>query len=67
MGYGIGIALVAIGLILALAVQDAVPGVDLTMVGWICTGVGIVALVLAAVTMNNNRRRTDVVETRREV
>lgn len=66
MGYGIGIALVAIGLILALAVQDAVPGIDLTMVGWICTGVGIVALVLAAATLN--RRRTDhVVETRREI
>lgn len=52
MGYGIGAFLLALGLILALAVQDAVSGVDLTMVGWILAAVGVLALVLTALTLN---------------
>lgn len=55
MGYGAGAFLVAVGLILALAVQDAVSGVDLQMIGWILTIVGIGVLVLTAVTLNNRR------------
>ena len=35
MGYGLGVFLLALGLILALAVTDAISGVDLTTVGWI--------------------------------
>ncbi|MDP2772777.1 MAG: DUF6458 family protein, partial [Nocardioides sp.] len=35
MGYGFGAFLLVVGLILALAVQDSVSGVDLVMVGWI--------------------------------
>ena len=35
MGYGLGVFLVAIGLILALAVQDSIEAIDLTMIGWI--------------------------------
>ena len=56
MGYGIGAFLLALGLILALAVQDAISGVDLTMVGWILTAVGAIALVLTAVTLNSRGR-----------
>ena len=56
MGYGLGAFLLVVGLILALAVQDAVSGVDLQMVGWIMTLVGIAVLILTAVTMNSNRR-----------
>ena len=52
MGYGVGVFLLAVGLILALAVQDTISGVDLTMVGWILTAVGVLALVLTAVTLN---------------
>lgn len=52
MGYGAGAFLVAVGLILALAVEDAISGVDLTMVGWILTIVGIAILLLTAVTLN---------------
>jgi hypothetical protein len=55
MGYGLGIFLLALGLILALAVQDAVQGVDLTMVGWILAAVGLLAIVLTAITVNRNR------------
>jgi hypothetical protein len=55
MGYGLGAFLLAIGLILALAVTDQINGVDLTTVGWILALVGILALVLTAVTANRGR------------
>ena len=55
MGYGLGAFLLAVGLILALAVTDQINGVDLTMVGWILALVGVLALVLTAVTANRGR------------
>ena len=55
MGYGLGIFLLALGLILALAVQDTISNIDLTMVGWILAVVGALAIVLTAVTMNRGR------------
>ncbi|GGO70016.1 DUF6458 family protein [Nocardioides deserti] len=57
MGYGLGVFLLVVGLILALAVEDAISGVDLTMVGWIMTIGGILVLVLTAVTLNSRRAR----------
>ncbi|MDP2773487.1 MAG: DUF6458 family protein [Nocardioides sp.] len=56
MGYGFGAFLLVVGLILALAVQDSVSGVDLVMVGWIMAVVGIAVIILSAVTMNSSRR-----------
>ena len=35
MGYGLGVFLLALGLILALAVQDSISGIDITLIGWI--------------------------------
>ena len=61
MGYGAGAFLVAVGLILALAVEDAISGVDLTMVGWILTIVGVAILVLTAITLNRSRGTTQTV------
>ncbi|MCL8027090.1 DUF6458 family protein [Nocardioides bruguierae] len=55
MGYGLGALLVAVGLILALAVQDSISGVDTTMIGWILTVVGLVVLGLTAFTLNKSR------------
>jgi len=49
MGVGIGIVLLAVGLVLALAVGDAVQGVDLALIGWILTGVGALAIVVALI------------------
>lgn len=45
MRIGTSIALIAIGLILALAVTIDIDGLDLQLVGWILTVVGIVGLV----------------------
>jgi hypothetical protein len=55
MGYGLGAFLLAVGLIMALAVQDSISGVDLQTAGWILALVGIVALLLTAVTANRSR------------
>jgi uncharacterized membrane protein len=55
MGYGLGVFLLAVGLILAFAVQDAINGVDLTLVGYILAGVGLLAIVLTLVTANRGR------------
>ena len=63
MGYGFGAFLVAVGLILALAVSDSVSGVDLVTIGWILTAVGVVTLVLSAVTMNRSRGTRTVATT----
>lgn len=64
MGYGVGIFLLALGLILALAVTDSISSVDLTLVGWILAAVGVLAIVLtAATTANRNRHRTTSVTT----
>jgi uncharacterized membrane protein YidH (DUF202 family) len=62
MGYGVGIFMLALGLILALAVTDNVADVDLTMVGWILAGVGALAIVLTAATASRRNRSTTVVE-----
>jgi Domain of unknown function (DUF6458) len=65
MGYGVGIFMLALGLILALAVTDNIADVDLTMVGWILAAVGALAIVLTAATASRrNHNSTTVVERR---
>jgi hypothetical protein len=56
MGYGFGGFLLVVGLVLALAVRDSVDAVDLTLVGWIMAAVGLVVIVLSALTFNRGRR-----------
>jgi hypothetical protein len=60
MGYGLGVFLLALGLILALAVTDSLNGVDLTMVGWILTLAGILVIALTAIQANRGRRSAAV-------
>ena len=55
MGIGVSVFLIALGLILALAVNVHVPGIDLHMVGWILTLVGVVGLVWTLVLWNRAR------------
>ncbi len=63
MGYGFGVFLVAIGLILALAVQDMIDAVDLTMVGWILALAGILVVVITAIQANSKRTHTTAATT----
>ena len=63
MRIGSSIGLLAVGLILALAVEDNISGVDLSLVGWILALVGLVGLVASlAMTRRTTRRAGPVVE-----
>ena len=63
MGYGLGVFLLAVGLILVYAVQDSISAVDLTTVGWILVLAGVLVIVLTAVTMNRGRTTRSVATT----
>lgn len=66
MGIGGGIALIVIGAILSFGVSDAVEGVNLAVIGYICMGAGVIALILAIVlnAQRSNTSHTAVVEQR---
>lgn len=66
MRYGLGIVLILLGAILAFAVSDMVKGVDLHLIGYICMGVGALALVLAftSQTQATNTSNKQVIEHR---
>ena len=68
MGAGLGIVLILIGAILSFAVQDRVSGVDLVMIGYVCMGVGVLALLISLLQMSQ-RNKTEVrqVVARRDV
>ncbi len=57
MGIGAGIFLLVIGGILAFGVQDRLSDFDLTAIGYICMGAGVLAIILALV-MNQQRANT---------
>lgn len=63
MGYGFGAFLLVVGLVLALAVQDQVEAVDLTMVGWIMAAVGAGVILLTIATLSRNRGASTVQRT----
>src|SRR4051812_44758964 len=62
MGIGIGILLIAIGAILAFAVDAEVSGIDVQTIGIILVVVGILGVILDLV-LFAPRRRTTVTET----
>ncbi|MBN9103968.1 MAG: hypothetical protein J0I14_03100 [Propionibacteriaceae bacterium] len=61
---GSGIALLVIGAILSFAVRDSLPGVNLSLIGYICMGAGALAVILGLVTNAQATRRTNVIEHR---
>ena len=63
MGIGASIFLIAVGAILAFALDLAVGGVNLDMVGWILMGAGVIGLLWSLIAMNSaGTRRETVVE-----
>lgn len=70
MGIGLGIVLLAIGLILALGAVDLPASVDdviaSSTIGWILVVVGALAIVLALVMNAQRSRTTHVVDDRRD-
>ena len=66
MGIGVSIFLIAVGAILAFAVNFDVNGVDIAVVGYILMIVGLIGLIMTAFIWGpRNRGRSDVVEERR--
>lgn len=67
MGIGVGIFFIAIGAILALAVDDTVSGVELAAVGWILVAAGALSILLDLLLFAPRRRAVGgaVVEERR--
>jgi hypothetical protein len=66
MGIGVSIFLIAVGAILAFAVETSVSGLDIAVVGYILMIVGVIGLIMTAFIWGpRNRGRGDVVEERR--
>ena len=64
MGIGVSIVLVAIGAVLAFALEFDVAGLDIAVVGWILMLVGVIGGALSlAVFAPASRRQTVVHET----
>ena len=55
MRIGSSIGLIALGLILALAVNIDLTGIDLHLVGWILAVVGVVGLVISLTLLRRTR------------
>jgi hypothetical protein len=58
MGIGFSIFLLALGAILAFAVNATLAGIDISIVGWILMGAGVIGLILTMVVLTPRRRRT---------
>jgi len=52
MGIGVSVFLIAVGAILAFAVNVTTSGVDLSTIGWILMTVGAIGLLVALAVMN---------------
>ena len=67
MGIGVSIFLIAVGAILAFAVNFDVSGLDINVVGYILMIVGVIGLIMTAFIWGPRRSaaRSDVVEERR--
>lgn len=66
MGIGASIFLIAVGLVLALAVEAELAGVDVQTIGWILAIVGLIGLIMSVFIWGPRRRAADeVVEHRR--
>lgn len=68
MGIGVGIFLIAVGAIIAFAVDYQASGVDLAAVGWILMAAGAVGILLDLIVFAPRRRDAaggSVVEERR--
>ena len=55
MGIGVSIFLIAVGLILALAVNVDLSGIDVQTIGWILTLVGVGGIALTMYLANRRR------------
>lgn len=57
MALGTGIFFLVLGAILTFAVGDSVEAVDLVLIGYICMGAGVLAIILSLI-VNGQRANT---------
>lgn len=57
MGIGVGLALIAVGAVLAFAVEFELAGIDLQTIGWILIAVGLVGLAFTFLFVRPRRAR----------
>jgi hypothetical protein len=57
MGIGASIFLIAVGAILAFAVNAQVAGIDINVIGWILMGAGVLGLLMTLLVFAPRRRR----------
>src|SRR4029079_1815456 len=62
MGLGTGIALLVVGGILAFGIKDSFSAVDLTAIGYICMGAGVLAIILTLVLQQQRQRTSHTAE-----
>ncbi|WP_147375485.1 DUF6458 family protein [Jiangella rhizosphaerae] len=62
MSIGLGVFLMALGLILALGVRDRLSDFDLSVIGWVLTGVGALAIVVSMMVASMRTRRAHTTE-----
>ena len=74
MGFGTSVFLIAVGAILAFAVNATVQGLNIVTVGWILMGVGALGVLLSIAFWDSwggfrgaGARRTTIVERDREI
>ncbi len=67
MGLGGAIFLIALGLILAFAVDFQVAGIDIQLIGFILAGVGVLGLILWVMVWGPRRRATSSTTVRSSV
>ena len=64
MGIGGSIFLIALGAILAFAVNWHLSGIDINVIGWVLMAAGLVGLIVTIWYWNSRRRATVVSQTR---
>jgi hypothetical protein len=67
MGIGGSIFLLALGAILAFAVDAHISGIDINVVGWVLMAAGLLGLIITIWYWNSRRRSTTVSSTQRPV
>jgi len=63
MGIGVSIFLIALGAILAFAVNFSISGLDINVIGYILIAAGVLGLVLTMLIFAPRRRGTTTVQT----
>ncbi len=64
MGIGVSVFLIALGAILAFAVNYDISGLDINVIGFILMVAGLIGLAMTALVYGRRDRRDDVVEER---